>query len=245
MKWNMGWMHDTLGYFKENPIYRRHHQDKLTFVMMYAYSENFILPLSHDEVVHLKRSLLGRMPGDRWQQLANLRLLYTYMWMLPGKKLLFMGGEFAQPWEWDFRHALPWFLTDAPRARRHPATHRRPQRAVRARARPASLRVRTAAASHGSIATTADNSTLSFVRRAGEQIAVVVLNFTPVPRPGYRLGVPRAGSYRVALNSDSAHYGGANLGNLVVGSQASPCHGQAWSVLLDLPPLGALVLLPA
>ncbi len=112
MKWNMGWMHDTLGYFKRDPIYRRHHQNQLTFGMMYAYTENFILPLSHDEVVHLKRSLLGRMPGDRWQQLANLRLLYTYMWTMPGKKLLFMGGEFAHPWEWDFHVALPWFLLE-------------------------------------------------------------------------------------------------------------------------------------
>ena len=114
MKWNMGWMHDTLGYFREDPINRSHHHNKLTFGMMYAYSENFVLPLSHDEVVHLKRSLLGRMPGDRWQQLANLRLLYAYMWTFPGKKLLFMGGEFAHPWEWNFRTGLPWWLTGFP-----------------------------------------------------------------------------------------------------------------------------------
>ncbi len=244
MKWNMGWMHDTLSYFKENPLYRSHHQDKLTFVMMYAYSENFILPLSHDEVVHLKRSLLGRMPGDRWQQLANLRLLYTYMWMLPGKKLLFMGGEIAHPWEWDFRSALPWFLLEHSEHRgvqqlisdlnglyvREPALHRfefEPQ---------------------GFLWIDCDdraNSTLSFVRRAGDRLAVVALNFTPVPRNGYRLGVPRSGHYRVALNSDSSHYGGANIGNLLVEAEHQPCHGQTWSVLIDLPPLAGLVLVPA
>jgi 1,4-alpha-glucan branching enzyme len=243
MKWNMGWMHDTLSYFKENPVFRSHHQDKLTFVMMYAYSENFILPLSHDEVVHLKRSLLGRMPGDRWQQLANLRLLYTYMWMLPGKKLLFMGGELAHPWEWDFRVALPWFLTEH-------AEHRGMQQLIGDLnalyvGEPALYRYEFEP--QGFMWIDCDdraNSTLSFLRRAGDHIAVVVLNFTPVPRNGYRLGVPRPGHYRVALNSDSSHYGGANVGNAVVVAEHHPSHGQTWSVVLDLPPLAGLVLLP-
>ena len=123
MKWNMGWMHDTLEYFDEDPLHRQHHHQRLTFAMMYAYTENFVLPLSHDEVVHLKRSLLGRMPGDPWQRFANLRLLYAWMWTFPGKKLLFMGGEFAHPWEWNAAVALPWWLPTNPRTRacRRPA----------------------------------------------------------------------------------------------------------------------------
>ncbi len=244
MKWNMGWMHDTLSYFKEDPLHRSHHQDKLTFVMMYAYSENFILPLSHDEVVHLKRSLLGRMPGDRWQQMANLRLLYTSMWAMPGKKLLFMGGEIAHPWEWDFKAALPWFLLEHPEHRgiqqlvadlnalyvKEPALHRfefEPQGFAWIDCNDRA------------------NSTLAFMRQAGDQLAVVALNFTPVPRDGYRLGVPRPGRYRVALNSDSGHYGGANLGNTVVTTEPVAAHGHDCSVVLHLPPLAGLILLPA
>ncbi|MEP7312616.1 MAG: 1,4-alpha-glucan branching protein GlgB [Pseudomonadota bacterium] len=247
MKWNMGWMHDTLGYFKENPIYRSYLQDRLTFAMMYAYTENFILPLSHDEVVHLKRSLLERMPGDRWQQMANLRLLFTYMWTLPGKKLLFMGGEFAQPWEWDFRKALPWFLLDYPE-------HRGVQRLIGDLNRlyveePALHRYEFEQQGFDWIdCNDRDNSTLVFQRRSGQgadqRIAVVALNFTPVPRPGYRMGVPRPGWYRTALNSDSEHYGGGNLGVAAVEAQAKPMHGQQWSVQIDLPPLAGVVLLP-
>ena len=244
MKWNMGWMHDTLSYFKENPLYRSHHQDKLTFVMMYAYSENFILPLSHDEVVHLKRSLLGRMPGDRWQQFANLRLLYTYMWMLPGKKLLFMGGEIAHPWEWDFRASLPWQLLQYPE---HQGVQRLLGDLNALYVREPALHGREFEPEGFAWIDCADraHSTLSFVRRAGDRIAVVVLNFTPVPRPGYQLGVPQPGRYRVALNSDSAHYAGSNLGTEVVEAQPTPCQRQGWSVHLDLPPLAGLVLLPA
>ena len=243
MKWNMGWMHDTLSYFEENPLFRSYHQDKLTFVMMYAYSENFILPLSHDEVVRLKRSLLGRMPGDRWQQLANLRLLLTYMWMLPGKKLLFMGGEIAQPWEWDFRNALPWFLTQHPE-------HSGMQQLVSDLnglyvAEPALHRFEFEPQGFAWIdCNDRAHSTLSFLRRAGERIAVVVLNFTPVPRTGYRLGVPQPGHYRVAINSDSTHYGGANIGNMRVEAQPVATHGQKWSVEIDLPPLAGIVLIP-
>ncbi|HWL62761.1 MAG TPA: 1,4-alpha-glucan branching protein GlgB [Steroidobacteraceae bacterium] len=241
MKWNMGWMHDTLNYFAQDPLYRKHHQDQLTFAMMYAWSENFILPLSHDEVVHLKRSLLGRMPGDRWQQLANLRLLYTYMWTLPGKKLLFMGGEIAHPWEWDFRVALPWSLLEH-------AEHRGVQQLVadlnhlyvdepalhRHEFEPQGF--------HWIDCSDRQHSVLAYLRMAGWRKLVVVLNFTPEPRHGYRIGVPEAGSYRVLLNSDSAHYGGANLGRATFTADAMPMHGMPASLTLDLPPLAGLVL---
>jgi 1,4-alpha-glucan branching enzyme len=244
MKWNMGWMHDTLGYFGRDPIHRRHHQDELTFAMMYAYTENFILPLSHDEVVHLKASLLGRMPGDRWQQLANLRLLYVYMWTLPGKKLLFMGGEFAHPWEWDFHVALPWYLLEHPE-------HRGMQQLVGDLNRlyvqePALHRHEFEPEGFSWIdCNDRDQSVLSYLRTAGWRQLVVVLNFTPEPRRGYRIGVPEAGHYRVLLNSDSAHYGGANMGGVVVAAEAIPVHGMAASLVLDLPPLAGLILVRA
>ncbi len=245
MKWNMGWMHDTLAYFKEDPIYRLHHHNKLTFGMMYAYSENFILPLSHDEVVHLKRSLLGRMPGDRWQQFANLRLMFSYMWTFPGKKLLFMGGEFGQPGEWNFRDSLPWHLTEDP-------MHAGVQRAVADLNRLYSsesalhrfefepqgfcwLEVNDAA-----------GSTLSYARFDGLRCAIVALNFTPVPRYHYRIGVPRAGWYREVFNSDSTYYGGSNLGNTpAIEAQQIPWHGQPCSIVLTLPPLAGLIWVPA
>jgi 1,4-alpha-glucan branching enzyme len=241
MKWNMGWMHDTLGYFMKDPIWRKHHQDNITFAMMYAYSENFILPLSHDEVVHLKRSLLGRMPGDRWQQLANLRLLYTYMWTLPGKKLLFMGGEFGHPWEWDFHVALPWYLLEH-------AEHRGVQQLVADLNR---LHVHEPALHRHDFepqgfewidCSDREQSVLAFRRRGDWQELVVVLNFTPEPRTGYRIGVPAAGRYRVLLNSDSHHYGGGNIGRDGVQAEARPHHGLPCSLLLDLPPLAGLIL---
>jgi 1,4-alpha-glucan branching enzyme len=241
MKWNMGWMHDTLNYFKKDPIWRKHHQDNITFAMMYAYSENFILPLSHDEVVHLKGSLLGRMPGDRWQQLANLRLLYTYMWTLPGKKLLFMGGEIGHPWEWDFHVALPWYLLEHPEHRgvqqlvadlnrlyvHEPALHRHEFEPEGFRWIDCSDR---------------EQSVLAFQRFGLGQQLVVVLNFTPEPRRGYGVGVPEAGTYKVLLNSDSHHYGGANIGALELRAEDTPTHGLPFSLLLDLPPLAGLIL---
>jgi 1,4-alpha-glucan branching enzyme len=244
MKWNMGWMHDYLDYFKEDPVYRRHHQDKLTFVQMYAYSENFILPLSHDEVVHLKRSLLGRMPGDRWQLLANLRLLYLAMWLMPGKKLLFMGGEFAQPWEWDFRSPLPWWLTGH-------AEHAGVQRLVGDLnglyvALPAWHRHDFEPQGFEWIdCHDRDQSVLALLRRGDGNCLAGVMNFTPVPRSGYRVGVPCGGTWRTALNSDAASYGGSNRGNALAVAEPQPCHGQPWSIVLDLPPLGGLVLVPA
>jgi 1,4-alpha-glucan branching enzyme len=242
MKWNMGWMHDTLAYLREDPLHRRHHHHRLTFAMMYAYSENFVLPLSHDEVVHLKRSLLGKMPGDRWQQLATLRLLLAYQWTLPGKKLLFMGAELAQPTEWDFRSRLPWHL------QRDPA-HAGIQQLI------ADLnRLYTAQSclyrfefEPGGFewvdADDAAHSVISYLRTDGEAHLLVVLNFTPVPRHYWRVGVPSSGVYRELLNTDSELYGGTNVGNGAgVEAEAVGANGRPASLLLNLPPLGAVIL---
>jgi 1,4-alpha-glucan branching enzyme len=252
MKWNMGWMHDTLDYFKQDPIYRAHHHNKLTFGMMYAFSENFVLPFSHDEVVHLKRSLLGRMPGDHWQQYANLRLLYTYMWTFPGKKLLFMGGDLATPWEWDFRTQLPWWLLER-------EEHRGVQRALadlnRVYVNEPALHRRDFEAGGFEWLDCDDSarSVLCFRRRAGHASAgdssnaahdvVVALNFTPVPRHDYRIGVAHLGDYAELYNSDSQHYGGSNLGNSsAVRALPEPHQGQPCSLQITLPPLAAVIL---
>ncbi|MBN8280071.1 MAG: 1,4-alpha-glucan branching protein GlgB [Gammaproteobacteria bacterium] len=245
MKWNMGWMHDTLKYLAKDPVHRRHHHDLLTFGPLYAFSENFVLPLSHDEVVHGKGSLLGKMPGDDWQRFANLRLAFLFQWTYPGRKLLFMGGELAQPSEWNHRDSLPWHLA---------ADHRHGgvQRLVRDlnglhRALPALHRLDFAGQGFQWLCwDDADHSTLAFLRRAGADVAAVALNFTPVPRAGYRLGVPRAGDWREALNSDSRFYGGSDLGNGgVLRAEPVPCMHQPWSVVVTLPPLGGLVLTPS
>jgi 1,4-alpha-glucan branching enzyme len=244
MKWNMGWMHDTLGYFKQDPVHRSFHHNRLTFGMMYAYSENFVLPLSHDEVVHLKRSILGRMPGDRWQQLANLRLLYTYMWTLPGKKLLFMGSEFGDPWEWDFHHALPWWLIDHPE---HAGIQRVLGDLNRLYREEGALH-RYEFEPRGFQWLDCDDaaqSVLSFIRRGDDRELVIVLNFTPIPRTNYRLGVPLATNWVELFNSDSTHYGGGDMGNAgVLRVEPHPMHGQSQSLSLTLPPLGALILAP-
>ncbi len=245
MKWNMGWMHDTLDYFCEDPIYRAHHHGRLTFGMQYAYSENFILPLSHDEVVHLKHSLLGRMPGDRWQQFANLRLLYTYQWTFPGKKLLFMGAEFGQPGEWDFRRSLPWELTGD-------TLHAGVQRLIgdlnRLYAGEPALH-RWEFEPRGFVWTEchdAPYSTLSYLRLDGLRQAAVALNFTPVPRAGYRVGVTHAGRYREVLNSDARDYGGGHsVKSPVLTAQPVPHGGQPYSLEVTLPPLAGVVWLPA
>lgn len=244
MKWNMGWMHDTLAYFREDPLFRAHHHQRLTFAMMYAYTENFVLPLSHDEVVHLKRSLLGRMPGDRWQQLANLRLLYLYMWTLPGKKLLFMGGEFGQEGEWDFARELPWALAAD-------AAHAGIRQLIRDLNRlytgQASLH-RYEFEPRGFQWLDCDDaasSILVYLRRSDDAFAIVALNFTPVPRHGLRIGVPQAGRYREVLNSDSAYYGGSNLGNPLPADSSPVAHqGQSHSIQVTLPPLGGAVFIP-
>jgi 1,4-alpha-glucan branching enzyme len=246
-KWNMGWMHDTLEYMRKEPIYRRHHQDQMTFGLHYAFSENFILPLSHDEVVHGKGSLLGKMPGDRWQKFANLRAYYAFMWTHPGKKLLFMGGEFAQEREWNHDQSLDWHLTDDPL---HGGVMRLIGDLNRLyRERPALHQLDCEPAGFQWIdASDSAQSVLVYLRqgRDGADPVVVAFNFTPVVRERYRIGVPSGGHWQEILNTDAAPYGGANVGNLGgVTADDLPCHGQAHSLELTLPPLAALVLAPA
>lgn len=242
MKWNMGWMHDTLEYFKLDPIYRKYHHDQLTFGLLYAFTENFVLPFSHDEVVHGKRSLLYRMPGDEWQRFANLRLLYAFMYAYPGKKLLFMGCEFGQGEEWNFNASLDWYLLQFP-------FHQGVQTLMRDlnslySARPA-LHTRDFEAEgfewidcHD-----AEQSILSFIRHGDGEDLVVICNFTPVPRVDYRIGVKQAGIYREILNSDATQYGGSGMGNPEkVEAEQVPWMGRDHSLKLTLPPLGVIVL---
>jgi 1,4-alpha-glucan branching enzyme len=242
-KWNMGWMHDTLRYMARDPAHRRFHHNELTFALMYAFSENYVLPLSHDEVVHGKRSLLGRMPGDEWQRFANLRAFYAYLWTHPGKKLLFMGGEFAQRVEWNHDRGLDWQLLDDPR-------HAGVQRLVRDlntlyREQPALHALDCDPAGFAWVdCHDAERSVLLFRRRAGDGApeVVVACNFTPVPRHAYRIGLPADGFWRERLNTDAALYGGADLGNAGgLRSEPVPAHGQAQSILATLPPLATLV----
>jgi 1,4-alpha-glucan branching enzyme len=245
-KWNMGWMHDTLDYFVNDPVYRRYHHHELTFSMIYAYTENFILPLSHDEVVHGKRSLLSKMPGDRWQQFANLRALYGYMWAHPGKKLLFMGGELAQEWEWNHDASLDWHLLEQ-------EGHAGVQRLVRDlnalyRSEPALYEVDFEPSGfHWLDANDVGRNIIAFLRVAadGERTLACVCNLSPIPREHYRLGLPHGGSWREALNTDSRYYGGSDLGNFGgVDAEQSPWQGQPWSAELTLPPLAVVWLVP-
>ena len=243
-KWNMGWMHDTLEYFSKDPLYRSFHQDQLTFAMIYEYSERFIMPLSHDEVVHLKRSLLEKMPGDEWRRLANLRLMLAYMYTRPGKKLLFMGTEIAPYSEWNHDVSLDWHLADE---QAHGSFLRFVQELGGLyESHPALWR--DDFDPHGfSWIDVADkmNSVLSYVRRAGDAHCVVVLNMTPEPRANYRVGVPLMGSYEILLSSDATRFGGSGYAQSgTVTADASPFHGYPQSVSLDLPPLGALVIAP-
>ena len=246
MKWNMGWMNDTLDYMQHDPVYRRYNHERLTFGQLYAYTENFVLPLSHDEVVHGKSSLLGKMPGDEWQRFANLRLLLAYQMMAPGKKLQFMGAELGQSWEWRAGEELPWHLLQYP-------LHAGMQRLVSQLNR---LYVSEPALHELDFSPEGfqwidchdtDKSVVSWLRRSRDGChAVVVLNFTPVPRHGYRLGVPQVQDYRERLNTDSAYFGGSDLGNGGhVRAEIYPWMGMPASVSLTLPPLAALVLLPA
>jgi 1,4-alpha-glucan branching enzyme len=243
-KWNMGWMHDTLAYFSQDPLYRSYHQDQITFAMIYEYSERFIMPLSHDEVVHLKRSLLEKMPGDAWRKLANLRLMLAYMYTRPGKKLLFMGTEIAPYAEWNHDVSLDWHLADDPA---HGAFLRFVQElGALYQSHPALWRDDFDPSGFSWI-DVADkmNSVLSYVRRAGDAHAVVVLNMTPEPRANYRVGVPARGSYEILLSSDSSRFGGSGFGQEgMVSADPSPFHGFPQSVSLNLPPLGALVIAP-
>ena len=246
LKWNMGWMNDTLRYMRHDPVHRKYHHDELTFSLIYAFHENFVLPLSHDEVVHGKGSLLDQMPGDVWQKFANLRLFYSYMWCHPGKKLLFMGGEFGQWQEWNFDESLDWHLLAG-------ESHRGLSRAV------ADLNnlVRREPALHeldfdGGGFEWIDchnwqDSVLVFVRRGSKShdCLVVCCNFTPVLRHGYRIGLPAAGAYEEVFNSDSSWYGGSNAGNSgPIQSAAMPHHGREHSLTMTLPPLAVVVLKP-
>jgi 1,4-alpha-glucan branching enzyme len=245
-KWNMGWMHDTLDYFQREPVHRRFHHHQLTFSLMYAFSENFVLPLSHDEVVHGKRSLLSKMPGDRWQQLANLRALYAYMWAHPGKKLLFMGGELAQEREWRHDESLDWHLLEQPGHSGVQALVRDLNRLYREE--PALYEVDFEPAGFMWLEPNdADANVLAFARLpAGKGRPVVcVCNLSPVPREGYRLGLPRPGRWRELLNTDSTFYGGSDVGNLGgIEAAGPPWHGQPQSGELRLPPLGVVWLVP-
>ncbi len=246
LKWNMGWMHDTLNYFREDPVFRRFHHDRLTFSLIYAFHENFVLPLSHDEVVHGKGALAGKMPGDGWQQLANLRALYGYMWGHPGKKLLFMGGEFGQRREWSHEEALEWGVSERPE---HAGVRRLVADLNRVyREEPALHQVDFAPEGFEWIdCSDHESSVIAFLRRprGGGAPVLVVCNFTPVPRTNYLLGAPGGGRWREILNSDAADYGGAGWGNLGA-VEAAPVgsHGRPWSVCLTLPPLGVIYLKP-
>jgi 1,4-alpha-glucan branching enzyme len=246
-KWNMGWMHDTLGYFQHDPVYRRYHHHELTFSLMYAFSENFILPLSHDEVVHGKGSLIGKMPGDRWQKLANLRCLYAYMWAHPGKKLLFMGGELAQDAEWSYERSLDWHLLESPEHAGIQALVRDLNRVYRDT--PALWEVDFDPRGFWWLEPNDAAANIMAFCRGGEDpvrdVVACACNLSPVPRSGYRIGLPQPGRWVEALNTDSAFYGGTNSGNLG-GVEAGPVawHGQPYSAEVTLPPLSVLWLVP-
>ncbi|MCX8083131.1 MAG: 1,4-alpha-glucan branching protein GlgB [bacterium] len=245
-KWNMGWMHDTLYYFSLDPIYRKYHHNCLTFSLLYAFSENFILPLSHDEVVYGKKSLLSKMPGDNWQKFANLRLLLTYMYCHPGKKMLFMGGEFGQISEWNYDRELDWHLLDR-------EEHRKMKKFVYDINR---LYKKEKALFEIDFSSDGfewidfsdyESSIVSFIRKGvkKDDFIVAIFNFTPVPRHNYRIGVPLKVKYKEIFNSDSHFYGGSNTGNFgIVKADNISLHNRPFSVNITLPPLGAVVLKP-
>jgi 1,4-alpha-glucan branching enzyme len=246
LKWDMGWMHDTLDYLSHDPVHRGYHHNELTFRALYMHSENYTLPLSHDEVVHGKRSLYGKMPGDDWQKRANLRLLYGYQWTQPGKKLLFMGSEVAQYGEWNHDASIEWSRLDDPGAE---GVRRWLEDLNRAyRERPALHEGDCVPTGFEWVdANDSVQSTVSFLRRgeSADDVALVVANFTPVPRYNHRVGVPTDGRWAELLNSDATIYGGSGQGN-VGGVEATPVpfHGRPWSLNLVLPPLGLLVFAP-
>ncbi len=252
-KWNMGWMHDTLGYLSQDPIYRQFHHNEMTFSMIYAYSENFILPLSHDEVVHGKGSLVGKMPGDEWRKFAGLRALLAYMWAHPGKQLLFMGGEFGQVSEWSADNGLDWWVLDY-------APHQGVQRLSRDlnaayRAHPALWQLDSSPEGFSWIdANDAQGNVLSFLRYAAQpgaaggetpEVLACVANFSALPHERYRIGLPQAGRWREVINTDASGYGGSGVGNLgAVEAVPEPSHGRPASATVTLPPLGVLWLTP-
>jgi 1,4-alpha-glucan branching enzyme len=243
-KWNMGWMHDTLAYFERDPIHRRYHQGELTFAMVYENSEHFIMPLSHDEMVHMKGSLYAKMPGDHWQKMANLRALFAYQFTRPGKSLLFMGSEMAPPDEWDHDHSLPWHLLDDPS---RAAMRDYLARLAHVYCELPPLWQRDGDHRGFEWIDTGDeqHSVLSYVRWSDHAHAVVVLNLTPTPHAHYRIGVPEAGTYVRLLGSDDARWGGSGYPvNERVGADDVPYHGRRYSVAVPLAPLSALVLVP-
>ncbi|HVL59674.1 MAG TPA: 1,4-alpha-glucan branching protein GlgB [Burkholderiaceae bacterium] len=243
LKWNMGWMHDSLKYMQQDPVFRRYHHNQLTFSLVYAFSENFVLPLSHDEVVHGKGSLIGKMPGDNWQQFANLRLLYCYMWTHPGKKLLFMGCEFGQRREWTHDGSLEWWVLQFPD---HDGLRRLIGDLNRLyRDEPALHQLDTESRGFEWVdGSDSENSVISYLRRSRDGDAVLVLcNFTPLPRHNYTVGAPRGGRWRELLNSDAPIYGGSGVGNYgAIDSSPVPAHGRYHSLTLTLPPLAVIVL---
>jgi 1,4-alpha-glucan branching enzyme len=249
-KWNMGWMHDVLSYMTKEPIHRKYHHHKLTFGLLYAFHENFVLPLSHDEVVHGKRSLLDKMPGDHWQKFANLRLLFAFMYGHPGKKILFMGGEFGQWNEWNYAQSLDWHLLNY-------KSHKQLQRYIKDlnqlyRSEPSLYEIDFKEAGFEWIdSNDSDNSVIVFMRKRKENrkpynYTIFALNFTPVPRDNYRIGVPLPGFYQEILNSDAVTYGGSNRVLPAGGAKAEnmPWHTYQYSISLSLPPLGAVILKP-
>ncbi len=244
MKWMMGWMHDTLEYFQKDPIHRKHHQNTITFSTNYAFTENFMLPLSHDEVVYGKKAMLSKMPGDRWNQFANLRTLYSYMFAHPGTKLIFMGGEFGQNSEWDHDSSVEWHLTNED-------SHKGIQRTISAlnklyKTEPALYEKSFKPEGFEWIDfKDADSSVISFLRKGldTKDNVLVVCNLTPIPRENYRVGIPEAGKWHEIFNSDSKDFGGSNVGNMeFVNSEATPTHDKAYSVSLTLPPMGVIYL---
>jgi 1,4-alpha-glucan branching enzyme len=248
LKWNMGWMHDVLDYMRHDPVHRKFHHNALTFGLLYAWHENFVLPLSHDEVVHQKGSLHGKMPGDDWQRFAGIRVLYAFMYGHPGKKHLFMGGEFGQIREWNHDTSLDWHLLEmGPYHRGLQALVRDLNRVYREE--PALHQVDFEPAGFEWMdCSDAEQSVIAFVRRARDprDLVLVACNFTPVPRHGYRVGVPVEGFYREVLNTDAAYYGGSNVGNAGgIRAEPWPRNGQPWSVTLTLPPLAAVMLKPS
>jgi len=242
MKWNMGWMHDTLEYMQQDSIHRRYHHDSLTFGLLYAFTENFVLPFSHDEVVHGKKSMVNKMPGDEWQRFANLRLLYTMMWTYPGKKLLFMGSEFAQGTEWNCEKALDWYVTDYPL---HKGMHALVGDLNKLYTSTPAL-YRHEFDPHGFEwldCNDREQSILSYIRKNEDEYVISIFNFTPIPRDKYRIGVPDLASYKIIMNSDSEYYGGSNINNAeLIAAESIPWSDKPYSIEVNLPPLAGIVL---
>lgn len=245
LKWNMGWMNDTLDYIEKDPVYRRYHQDQLSFSMIYAFTEQFMLPLSHDEVVHMKQSLLSKMPGDDWQKFANLRLLYMYMYGHPGKKLLFMGSEFGQWDEWSESKSLDWHLTQWDRHRGVQRLLQDLNRAYQAESSMHEVDFNWQGFEWIDISD-ADNSLLTFIRKAknSSDYLLFILNFTPNTHSGYKIGVPEAREYRIILNSDSSFYGGSNVGDTTVMGMDGSWQSQGCHAIVRIPPLAGMILKP-